>query len=251
MRRPPTIDVRAGAPETCWTEALAGLPAWPPDELPVGGRALIVAPHPDDEVLACAGLMTALARRDVGLDVVGVTDGEASHPGGTVPPARLAARRRREATVADTRLGISPRRHWLGVADGGVAEREAWLAETLGGLLRGAGEPGLCIAPFHGDGHPDHEACGRAATIAAGATGAALVEYPVWAWHWARPDHGAIPLATARALALDPSQRARKAAAVSAHRSQLQPIGPGPGDGPVLTDAVLAHFRRPIEVFLR
>jgi LmbE family N-acetylglucosaminyl deacetylase len=212
----------------------------------------VVAPHPDDEVLASGGLMMALSRRGVGLVIVGVTDGEASHPGSAaIQPHRLAAHRRREADRADARLGVTPRRHWLGVPDGQVADREAWLAATLGELLSGPAAPQLCVAPFPGDGHPDHEACGRAAAVAAIRSGAPLVSYPVWAWHWARPGDGRLPLADARALPLDRAQRTAKASAIAAHRSQLRPLGPDPADGPILTEGVLAHFARPFEVFLR
>ena len=249
---PPAIDVEAGTPERCWTAALDVLPTWPRRRLPSGGWALVVAPHPDDEVLACGGLMMALSRRGVGLVVVAVTDGEASHPGSAaIRPDRLAARRRQEAVLADARLGVTPRRPWLRLPDGGVPDREAWLSATLGELLSGPAAPRLCIAPFPGDGHPDHEACGRAAAVAATRRGAPLVTYPVWAWHWARPGDRRLPLAGARALRLDRAQRTAKAAAIAAHRSQLRPLGPDRADGPVLTEGVLAHFARPFEVFLR
>jgi LmbE family N-acetylglucosaminyl deacetylase len=43
-------------------------------------------------------------------------------------------------------------------------------------------------APWRHDGHPDHDAAGRAATIASAAAGAPLLQYLVWAWHWADPE---------------------------------------------------------------
>ena len=44
-----------------------------------GERVVVVAPHPDDEVLAAGGLMRWMACRGREVLVVGVTDGEASH----------------------------------------------------------------------------------------------------------------------------------------------------------------------------
>jgi hypothetical protein len=77
-----------------------------------------------------------------------------------------------------------------------------------------------------------------------------MLEYPVWAWHWAAPDDDRVPWGRARRVDLDASVRVRKAAAVECFRSQVQPIGPAPEDRAVLPDRVLAHFRRDHEVVL-
>lgn len=50
--------------------------------------------------------------------------------------------------------------------------------------------------------HPDDEAAGRAAAAACKATGAPLVEYPIWMWHWATPDDPAVPWHRARRVPL-------------------------------------------------
>ena len=104
----------------------------------------------------------------------------------------------------------------------------------------------VVLAPWSGDGHPDHEACGRAARRAA----AAVLEYPVWTWHWAEPDDARVPWSRARRVDLDADAAARKAAAVGCFRTQVAAIGPAPADAAVLPDRVLAHFRRDHEVVL-
>ena len=48
----------------------------PPDS----GRVVVVAPHPDDEVLGAGGALASLAVRGARLLLVAVTDGEASDP---------------------------------------------------------------------------------------------------------------------------------------------------------------------------
>ena len=116
----PLID-GAGTPESTWAgwPDLGGLPMLETTGAAVGGGPLIVAPHPDDEVLGCGGLLA-----QVGGLVVAVTDGEASHPGSTVHgPGRLAELRRAETAAALAALGRPETVvHRLGHPDGGVEE---------------------------------------------------------------------------------------------------------------------------------
>jgi len=68
--------------ETDWRDWLADLrpPALSIEQLLANTqRVVVVSPHPDDEVLACGGLLALHARRGGEVMVVAVTDGEASH----------------------------------------------------------------------------------------------------------------------------------------------------------------------------
>jgi len=59
------------------------------------GRVLVVAPHPDDELLACGGLMRLASDAGCRIQVVAVTDGEACYPDETWwTPSRLRQARR-------------------------------------------------------------------------------------------------------------------------------------------------------------
>jgi LmbE family N-acetylglucosaminyl deacetylase len=230
--------VGAGTPEVVWGPFLAGLP---PYGLPAGPVTLI-APHPDDEVLAAGGLLARLVAAGTDVRVVSVTDGEASNPGGSVPPQELAARRVAETATALARLGVT-RRTRLRRPDGGADTLEAPVA----GLLLPLG--GTVLAPWAGDGHPDHEAVGRGAAVAAARAGAVLVDYPVWTWHWATPDDPTVPWSRARRLDLAEDVRNAKSRALSEFHSQIAPLGPRTEDAPVLPPHVLARFTRPYEVF--
>lgn len=205
---------------------------------------LVVAPHPDDEVLAVGGLLRQLHRCGTDLVVVAVTDGEGSHP--AEPAAAVARTRRDEATAAYLSLGIAPTRRVLGIADGAVAAEEGALATILAELT---GPLDLLVAPWSRDGHPDHDAAGRAAEAAAACARAVLLAYPVWAWHWAAPGSDHLPLDRAVVLPLDAQDRMAKAAAVAAFASQLTPRS-GPERDPVLAPSVLSRFARPFEVLL-
>ena len=213
------------------------------------GAVVVVAPHPDDEVLGVGATMRHLLRAGHAVSVVNVTDGEGSHPGSAaISPDELVARRRREVDGALEHLGLSgaavDRRR---LPDGGVAAHEAELGTQLADRLAGVA---LCLAPWRLDGHPDHDATGRAAAAACLLTGTRLVEYPLWAWHWAGPVDSPLPWTRARRVELDPEDRRAKAAAVAALTSQIEALGPDPADGPVLPGPVLARFLRAFEVVL-
>lgn len=232
----------AGTDEETWL-GWQPVAAWPALALDPADPPLVVAPHPDDEILGVGGLLAMLGAADV----FAVTDGEASHPGSTVYTARaLAGVRREETDAALFRLGLDPVLvHRLGQPDGGIDETA--LTDALVPLLW---TDRWCFATWRGDGHPDHEAVGRAAATACAETGARLVEYPVWMWHWARPDDPRVPWERARRIELSPAVRMRKRAAIAEFRSQVEPLGPEPGDAPVLPPAVLARFERPFETVL-
>lgn len=228
-----------GTAEAVWHPHLEGLAAL---LVPRVAKAVVVAPHPDDEVLAVGGLMRHLERSGTELVVVAVTDGEGSHR--SEPAAMVSDVRRREVEAAYRALGVAPSRHIFAVPDGSVADHEDHVMALLADLV-GCGD--LVVAPWEGDGHPDHDGAGRAAVRAAGAVGAALLAYPVWAWHWAHPDAGDLPLPRAARHDLSDADQRAKAAAVAAFSSQLAPR-PGPDPDPILGPAVLARFTRPFEV---
>ena len=96
--------VGAGTPLQAWQSCplLAQLPRIEVDRLvPPGTRAVIVAPHPDDEILGSGGLLQHLLALGRPLLLVSVTDGTASHPGSQRwPVSRLTTERPRESAEA-------------------------------------------------------------------------------------------------------------------------------------------------------
>lgn len=209
--------------------------------IPPAARLVVLAPHPDDEVLACGGLLAAMAARQDDVLLIAVTDGEASHPG----TPGLAARRQAESEYALARLGFYVPRlkcQRLAMADGQVAVGERQLVAHLIEQLR----PGdYLLSTWRHDGHCDHEAAGRSAAQAAAATGATLLEMPVWAWHWATPDDPRIPWQRAHKLQLSPAHLARKRHAIQAHISQLHSTA---GQPAVLSPATLERLMQPYEL---
>lgn len=215
--------------------------------VPPGARLVVVAPHPDDEILACGGLLQMLAASAPAPLFVAVTDGEASHPGSSAwPPARLRATRPGETLAALRCLGLDgPAMLRLGIADGGVTAAEGALARRLGDILA----PGdVVVTTWRYDGHPDHEACARACAEAAAQCGARTLEVPIWGWHWSTPGDAAMPLAQARKLALPQAVLARKRAAMACFRSQVLPDA-SRGAEAVVPAAALERVLNPFELY--
>jgi LmbE family N-acetylglucosaminyl deacetylase len=237
-----------GTTEAEWSRwpGLARLPVIAPQDLvPKNARAVVVAPHPDDEVLSVGGLLAQLAACGRAVQVIAVTDGTASHRGSTEwPVERLARTRPRESLKALQCLGLAIEPIRLGLPDGGLKALRAVLAARLVSLLR----PGdVVFTTWRRDGHPDHEATGEACALAAASTGARLAEVPVWGWHWSRPGDVRMPWQHAFRLPLSEEAVRRKRAAVKAFTSQLRRDA-STGSGPVLRATTVQRAARPFEV---
>jgi LmbE family N-acetylglucosaminyl deacetylase len=238
-----------GTDEALW-RAWPGLAALP--ELTVNSlaRVVVVAAHPDDEVLGFGGTIALLAAAGTDVTVVAVTDGEASHPGSqALSTGDLVRIRAAETRAALAELGAaSARVVRLNVPDTGVAAHEDDVAARLAPLFRQAD---LVVAPWTGDLHSDHEAAGRATVRAAASAQAPCRLYPVWMWHWAAPGDPRVPWEQAAGIVLPPGVQERKRRAVARFVSQTEPLGPGPGDAAILPPGEIAHHLRDREVVFR
>jgi LmbE family N-acetylglucosaminyl deacetylase len=248
-----------GTQECAW-DSWPGLRQLPEVDPRAWSSAVVVAAHPDDEVLGAGGILAILAAAGVRVRLVAVTDGEGSHP--DADPAVVRRTRAAESAAALGLLGageigageigageigageIEVIR--LGFPDTGLADREEELAEVLAGQFEGFG---MGLAPWEADAHADHEAAGRAARRAGRRAGTQVLTYPIWMWHWAQPDDRRVPWHRACQVRLPAEVAARKRAAIDAFTSQL--TDRGPDTGPVLPTGIVAHFTRAEEVLLR
>lgn len=223
-----------GTPTQTWVDAGLQLPDL---DLATCPELVVVGAHPDDETLGFGATAALLAGSGVRAQIVSATDGGAAYPElSLLQRYRLEQTRRSELREAAAALGLYAPVS-LGLPDGSVAAHEGRLVDLLLEILDGKPAGTWCAAPWRGDGHPDHEAVGRAAAAAAQQTGAVLVEYPVWMWHWARPGDDAVPWARARMTRLTAAALERKRRAARCFESQF--TAPVPGGDPVLPPAVL------------
>jgi LmbE family N-acetylglucosaminyl deacetylase len=119
-------------------------------------RVLAIAPHPDDEAIACSGtILRHIASGDEVLVAI-ATDGRRSRMAAS--PDEMALLRKDEAMQAARRLGVS-RVEWLGLREG------EWEISTLQRLLTDLLQrelPTVLYAPSRIDFHPEHFAVAHA-----------------------------------------------------------------------------------------
>lgn len=221
----------------------------------LGARPLLVlAPHPDDEVLGCGATIARARALGNEVRVVLVSDGSAWPPGGdrsAIAEARLA-----EMVLACTRLGVEPGAiTHLGLPDGELVGHETAVAAGTQPVLDAVdrNRRPVVLATSAEDPHPDHALVGRVARRICADRGIELYEYPIWQWR--RPLGWTTALARARPRGhlVKVSTRGfvvAKEAALAAHASQLVPALGGPGPGVIGRDFV-SLFLGANEVFVR
>jgi LmbE family N-acetylglucosaminyl deacetylase len=136
--------------------------------LPDGQRLCVVAPHPDDESIACGGLLALWVAAGRQADVVFLTGGEmgsaavrgmaAADPARVGLMADLRGVRRAEAVAALGILGAQGT--WFDGADGALQGDEARLVAQLAALWQAA-PPDVIAAPYPADRHADHAVAAR------------------------------------------------------------------------------------------
>ena len=230
-----------GTPTQAWRTALEKA-TLPPLDLTDCPGLVVVAPHPDDETLGLGATAAHLVASGIDVQVVSVSDGGAAQPGASpLDRTRLEVIRRSELLRATSVLGVPPPLP-LGLPDGQLLDHEVRLADLLVQILEKAAPGTWCAATWRGDGHPDHEAVGRAAAAACQRTGVTLVEYPVWMWHWASPGDPAVPWDRAYTVPVSDWALSCKPLAAQCFHSQFEPgaDGASPGLPPFVLERLLA-----------
>jgi LmbE family N-acetylglucosaminyl deacetylase len=219
------------------------------------GKALILAPHPDDEALGCGGLIAALAGLGMPPHVAFMSDGAGSHPRSRrYPRATLRALRQKEAREAVAILGAGEP-SFLDWPDGAVPAEGPGFEEAVQRIAALAEGHDTLVATSGLDPHIDHIATCAIARAVARRRGMRLLLYPIWSWRYLHPEM--MPIEPREApgapsgVRLDISRQLdRKRRAVMAHRSQTTRLIDDDPDGFMLTEGMLSILIRPFEVFL-
>jgi LmbE family N-acetylglucosaminyl deacetylase len=217
---------------------------------------VIVAPHQDDETLACGGVIARKRNEGLPVHVLFITDGSASHPGHPlVTPPALAAMRRREAMQAMSCLGVERAAiHFLNEPDGTLKTIQAERREALVNRMMvqlAAIKPAELFVPCNPDGSSEHDATFGFVLDAVQRAGLQPViwQYPVWSWwnpvlllrRWVHSRE-------CRQLPLE-DYRQHKRQAIQCYESQIRPLDPDPS--PALPADLVDIFLADTEFFFR
>jgi LmbE family N-acetylglucosaminyl deacetylase len=127
---------------------------------PPGRRVVVVAPHPDDELLGCGATLRKHLDGGDELWVAFVTSGERTAALSLLPLDARVERREADARAAAAVLGLAgDHLEFLRYPDGGVASRPP-AGRSVADMLR-AHQPDLVYVPFPYEPHTDHEATAR------------------------------------------------------------------------------------------
>jgi len=218
---------------------------------------MVIAPHQDDEVLGCGGLIGCKREENVPVQVVFVTDGAASHAWHpNFQSGELIPIRKDEALSALSILDVDRKQvHFLNKPDGKLSylkptERQRTI-EQLAELLKSF-EPGEIYVPHRKDRTKDHEATYELvqAAIKLSEIETDVLQYPIWIFSRSLlfRDLKLNELAGAYRLSIH-SVQAKKRRAIEVYRSQCLPIDAE--NSAILKPAFLERFFLPYEVFFK
>ncbi|WP_454280725.1 PIG-L deacetylase family protein [Sphingomonas sp. Marseille-Q8236] len=204
-------------------------------------RAVIVAPHPDDEIIGAAALIRTLRRQGSDVQVIIVSDGAASHPASVSwLRNRLIAARRRESGNALARLDVMRGNvTFLNLPDGGLPANFDRCRVQLRRVLSRLRGIDLIVGPSPHDAHPDHQAVAEALNRIS-------ITAPCWTYQvWPPLRH---KQGRCRTIVM-PGGAATKRSLIRAHRTQLGAIKDDP-KGFAIAPHELTIFAHPVERFV-
>lgn len=186
------------------------------------GNVIIIAPHPDDEVFGCGGIIARLVTGGNAPHVIVLTGGGGSHRGCcTTSEFDTIAARRNLTYQAMSVLGLPESYiHELDFMDGHISEGNPEEKKNLEALISEI-KPDVILVPHHGEGWPDHLAA-RDLSIELAGDKTAVYEYCVWMWYYRQMN---LDWKNAYVLKMTEAEHKKKLDAINIYHSALAPCG--------------------------
>lgn len=185
-------------------------------------RVIAIAPHPDDEVFGCGGLISRLVSRGAVPHIIVLTGGGGSHRSCcSTPEVSIISARRKLTHKAMAILGLAESQlHEMNFADGHLGEGNQEERQKLKALIEEI-KPDVILVPHHGEGWPDHLAA-RELGIELANRNTKVYEYCVWMWYYHQKE---LDWKNGYILRMTESEHQKKLEAIKAYHSALAPCG--------------------------
>lgn len=165
---------------------IRGLARWNAKSLDISklNNVLIIAPHPDDEVLGCAGLIDQLVNDGKAVNILFMSRGEGISKNCKYTKEDIIDIRKQLTIGALSELGVTEERlSFLAFPDGKFSDVSNTEIEKLQSLIL-SGKYKSIFYPHHWDGSPDHNYASKVVSdILLHSEGIVAYEYCVWLWH--------------------------------------------------------------------
>ncbi len=191
----------------------------------MGDNILLIAPHPDDEIIGCGGLIQRYTSGKC-VNVVILTGGGASHHGCCEATADDIKRERRNmAQKINAEIGL-PKGclHLLDFEDGNISAGNAVEEAKLLSIIQNIKPDAILFPIQQGEGWSDHIAAGDIVKrlISAHSIKVQLYEYCVWFWYY---NVWNIRWRDAHILKMTSDQYQKKLKAISDYTTSVAPCG--------------------------
>jgi len=216
---------------------------------------MVFAPHPDDETIACGGMIAQATASGDEVSIVILADGRYSHKSRfriwpNPRPDKIRAIRKQEAIKAADVLGIKMENiHFMDFEDRTLVQHMDEAMEVVK-LHLTKWKPTEVYVPCAGDAHADHAATNEIVLMAVSELGLSmdLYEYIVWQEDAIEPGDG---FDQPNAVTLDITGiKEIKMQALKMYRSQVETRFPS-HIWPVLDKTFLSSLNRGVEHFLK
>lgn len=190
---------------------------------PNANKVLIIAPHPDDEVFGCAGLIQHLLYKQKKVSIVILSDGSASHAGCChTNQTTIINKRRALARQANSILGLPEKElYFLDYPDGNISY-ESLETTSLKAIIEQI-QPDTILIPHHKEGWNDHiEAGNIIKKLVQNNCNYNIYEYCVWFWYY---NSWKLDWENAYTLTMNTKELCCKKEAIKRYTEALAPCG--------------------------
>lgn len=152
---------------------------------PKGTKVLVFAPHPDDEILGCGGVLKKHILSGDIVNVIYMTDGSKGCPS-NIKLEDIANVRKNEAIAASKKLGVY-KVDFAPFIDGNLKVSKETISYVEKKLKKI--KPDIIYTPHLNETHPDHKECTNIVNKAVEASGVSTSIFLYEIWNFLNPTH--------------------------------------------------------------